>query len=137
MSRRSWITLAAIAALVVALGVLRGGGAERGSRPAPGPASTNTLPAILDFGRGTCLACKKMMPVLDEVRAAYRGVVDVHYLDLAEAESNARAREYGVKLIPTQVFLAADGKVLFRHEGFLPREAIERKLVELGWVSTR
>jgi len=135
MNRRSWLTLGAIAAIVLAL-ALRGG-REQAPRDDARPSSVTALPAILDFGRGTCLACRKMMPVLDEVREAFRGLVDVRYLDLAEASSTERARKFGVKLIPTQVFLAADGNEMFRHEGFLPREEIEQKLVELGWIPAR
>lgn len=134
MNRRSWITIAAIVAVVVALGLLRGG-ADPGAAPAD-QAETGR-PAILDFGRGTCVACKKMMPVLDEVREAYRGVVDVRYHDLANEVSTERARELGIRLIPTQVFLTAGGEEVWRHEGFLPREEIEQKLVELGWISSR
>ena len=136
MNRRSWITLGCIAGLVAVLGLAR-----RGATPDPAgepvPAQAAALPAILDFGRGTCVPCRQMMPVLDELREAYAGVVEVRYLDLAEQHNAERAREFGVKLIPTQVFVAADGAEVFRHEGFIPREAIEQKLRELGWTSSR
>ncbi len=39
---------------------------------------------------------------------------------------------YGIKLIPTQIFFAADGTELFRHEGFFATEDILAKWRELG-----
>jgi thioredoxin 1 len=39
---------------------------------------------------------------------------------------------YGIKLIPTQIFLDAKGKELFRHEGFFSKEDILAKWKELG-----
>ena len=137
MNQRSVITLACIAAVVAVLGIRRGcteAGPSVDERAAP---EAVALPAILDFGRGTCIPCRQMMPVLEQARATYAGVVDVRYLDLSEPQNAARARDLGVKLIPTQVFVSADGTEVHRHEGFLPLDAIERKLAELGWTPAR
>ncbi|MBK8979029.1 MAG: thioredoxin family protein [Planctomycetes bacterium] len=134
MKRSSWLTLVGIAGLVAVLAALRG---TRDDAVSPGPQAGTTLPAILDFGRGTCVPCRQMMPILDELRDAHAGVVEVRYCDLGDPASAERARELGIKLIPTQVFLAADGSEVFRHEGFFAREAIDAKLAELGWIPRR
>jgi len=47
-------------------------------------------------------------------------------------EDSAPAEKYGVSTIPTQIFLDAKGKELFRHEGFFSREEILAKWKELG-----
>ena len=35
-------------------------------------------------------------------------------------------------LIPTLIFIDANGKEVFRHEGFMPKEDIVAKLKEMG-----
>jgi len=40
--------------------------------------------------------------------------------------------KYGISVIPTQIFFDKDGKELFRHEGFFPKEDILAKWKELG-----
>jgi thioredoxin 1 len=47
-------------------------------------------------------------------------------------EQAHRSREYNVRLIPTQVFLDAEGKEFHRHEGFYPEEAIDLVLQGRG-----
>jgi len=135
---RSVVVLVLIAAAVAGLG------AFRASRRAPADAppaddaaapDARARPALLDFGRGTCVPCKQMMPVLDELAQRHAERVDVRYLDLADAANQARAEELGVHVIPTQVLLAADGSVVGRHEGFWALEEVEARFAELGWTS--
>ena len=47
-------------------------------------------------------------------------------------KDNAPAKKYGIRLIPTQVFLDENGKEFFRHEGFFPKEEIDKLLIEKG-----
>ena len=47
-------------------------------------------------------------------------------------EDDAPAREYGISMIPTQVFLDDKGVEFHRHTGFYPQEKIEALLVEQG-----
>ena len=56
--------------------------------------------------------------------------MDVVFIDVWENE--AAAKEYGIKLIPTQIFYDAAGKELFRHEGFFGKADILAKWKELG-----
>ena len=42
------------------------------------------------------------------------------------------AEPYSIRVIPTQIFFAADGTELFRHEGFFSREDMLAKWRELG-----
>jgi thioredoxin 1 len=44
----------------------------------------------------------------------------------------APANEYGVQMIPTQVFLDENGEEFHRHTGFYPQADIEALLVEQG-----
>ena len=93
-------------------------------------AATVKLPRLLDLGATKCVPCKKLAPILDELKKTYAGVLDVEFIDVWE---NPKAGEgYGLKTIPTQIFYGPDGKELFRHEGFISREDILVKWKELG-----
>ncbi len=88
------------------------------------------LPGLLELGSKTCVPCKMMEPVLDELRTAYGEQLKVDFIDVKE---NIEAGEkYKIRMIPTQIFYDADGKELFRHEGFFPREDIVAKWKEFG-----
>ena len=43
-------------------------------------------------------------------------------------------RHYRVDIVPTQIFLDADGRQVFRHEGVFAREKLIQKLRELKFV---
>jgi thioredoxin 1 len=91
------------------------------------------LPKLLDLGAHECIPCKKMASILDELTREYQGVFEVEFVDVWQAENKSRAREHGVRSIPTPIFFAADGKELWRHVGFLSKEAILKKWEELGY----
>jgi thioredoxin 1 len=88
------------------------------------------LPALVDLGKGTCIPCRKMKPILEELSVEYEGRAIVKVIDL-RYEPQA-AKEYGIRLIPTQIFYDAEGKEVFRHEGFMDKESIKRKFAEMG-----
>ena len=94
----------------------------------PGPA----LPRVLDLGRGTCVPCRRMAPILEALAEVYEGRAVIEVVDIGKPRGKKLAETYGVRLIPTQIFLDADGDEVWRHEGFLPREGIVRKLTEMG-----
>jgi len=102
--------------------------------PAAGQSSAATgnksLPALLDLGSSGCVPCQQMAPILEELAAEYKGRVDVKVIDVYEQQEVAR--RYGVRLIPTQIFFDAQGKEVFRHLGFFPKEEIVAKFKELG-----
>jgi len=98
------------------------------------PPAVPGLPRVLDFGRGECIPCKKMKPVLDQLAALHEGKVVVRIYDLKDEESRTLAGEHRVQLIPTQVFLDAEGKERFRHEGFISLADLEAELARLGWT---
>jgi thioredoxin 1 len=82
------------------------------------------LPKLIDLGADKCIPCKKMAPLLVELRADYAGLVDVVFIDVWKDKD--AGEPYHLRLIPTQVFLDREGKEVFRHEGFFPREEIEK-----------
>ena len=93
-------------------------------------AKEQPLPKLLDLGAGKCVPCKMMAPILDEMKETFKGQLEVEFIDVWE--NKAEAEKYGISSIPTQIFFDAQGKELFRHVGFYPREDMLAKWKELG-----
>ncbi len=91
---------------------------------------TKAMPRLVDLGAKTCIPCKMMAPILEELKAEYEGVFKVEFIDVWE--NPEAGREYGIRLIPTQIFYDSSGKELFRHEGFMSKEDILTRWKELG-----
>ena len=91
---------------------------------------TKRLPMLVDLGKGTCIPCKKMKPILDELKTEYEGRAIVKVIDLRYEPREAR--KYGIRLIPTQIFFDAEGKEVYRHVGFMDKQSIKRKFAEMG-----
>ena len=91
---------------------------------------SNALPRLVDLGAGKCIPCKMMAPILEELKEEYAGRLKVEFIDVWENPD--AGNKYGIKLIPTQIFYAASGKELFRHEGFFSKEDILSKWKEFG-----
>ena len=92
--------------------------------------NTDKLPLLVDLGRGTCIPCKKMKPILEELKAEYEGKAIVRVIDLKDEPKEAS--RYGIRLIPTQIFFDAEGKEVYRHEGFMDKQSIKAKFAEMG-----
>jgi len=90
-------------------------------------------PKLLDLGSKSCIPCKMMAPLLEELTKEYAGKLQVEFIDVWLKENAAKGKEYGISAIPTQIFFAPDGKELWRHEGFISKEDILAKWKELGY----
>ena len=86
-------------------------------------------PVLLELGSHSCIPCKKMMPILNEL-STQQSEFTVSFVDVWQAEG--KSEQYGIKSIPTQLFFDKDGKELFRHVGFYPKEDILAKWKEFG-----
>ena len=89
------------------------------------------LPRLLDLGSSSCIPCKTMAPILDEMRETFAGQLAVEFIDIRRHEG--AGAKYGIRIIPTQIFFDAQGRELFRHEGFYSREDMLGKWKELGF----
>jgi thioredoxin 1 len=126
--------IAALAgAIVLVVGWKRSGrttDATPTGSPTKSQAAEAGLPRLVDLGASTCIPCKMMVPVLEELRSQYEGRLRVDVIDVRENPD--AAAQYGIQLIPTQIFSDASGKELFRHEGFISKKDILAKWRELG-----
>jgi thioredoxin 1 len=87
---------------------------------------------FVELGSVNCIPCKKMQPVMKAIEEKYGDQIEVIFYDVWKPEQRKYAEEYGIRLIPTQVFLDKDGKELFRHEGFFPEGEIDQFLQKQG-----
>lgn len=95
-------------------------------------ASTLPLPRMVDLGADKCVPCKMMAPILVDLRKEFEGKVKVDFIDVWEDPNPGR--QYRIRVIPTQIFFDAQGKELFRHEGFYSREEILAKWREFEFI---
>ena len=88
------------------------------------------VPVLLEFGRGWCIPCKYMKPILNDMAKAYQGKAIVTTVDM-DANANL-VRAFRIRLMPTQVFLTPNGKEFFRNEGVFEREQIVQVFSRMG-----
>ena len=91
---------------------------------------SSSLPKLVDLGAGKCIPCKMMAPILEELSAEYKGKLQVVVIDVWKNPNEGQ--KYNLRVIPTQIFFDADGKELFRHEGFFSKEDILAKWKKFG-----
>ncbi|UCD76887.1 MAG: thioredoxin family protein [Phycisphaerales bacterium] len=105
-------------------------GAER-EAAASAAIPAGSLPRLVDLGATTCIPCKKMAPILDQLAEDFAGQMEVVFIDVRK--NRAAGVPYKIRVIPTQIFYDPEGKELFRHEGFFSREDILAKWAEFGF----
>lgn len=110
------------------------------------------LPVIIDFGADSCIPCKEMAPVLEELNEELRGKVIVKFVDVWENADVSQS--VPIRVIPTQFFFDKNGKpyvpespdagfimyehqetgvhVFTAHEGGMTKDQILAVLKELG-----
>lgn len=107
---------------------------DAGHSPSASPGASATvaakLPKLLDLGADKCIPCKMMAPILEELKKEYAGRMTVEFIDVWKNPD--AGKQYGIEMIPTQIFFDASGKELFRHVGFFGKEDILGKWKELG-----
>jgi thioredoxin 1 len=100
--------------------------------PVQGSAPVAGKPALYEFGSKYCIPCKEMKEVMAALKTQYGNQLEVRmvYAD----EEKPLFEQYKIMLIPTQVFLDAQGKEVDRHIGALPKDEVIKKLKELNFI---
>jgi len=129
------IVVALVAAVCVVVAVKQSD--KSGSKPVAdgntlgeSPGQSERLPVLIDLGAKTCIPCKMMAPMLEELRKEYAGRLVVKFLDIDE--NPEFISKYNIRVKPTQIFYDASGKELFRHEGFYSKDDILAKFKDHG-----
>ena len=90
------------------------------------------LVTFVELGSVRCIPCKKMQPIMKEIEQEYAGSVKVVFYDVWTEAGKPYSKTYGIRVIPTQVFLDKDGKEYFRHEGYFPKDELIKVLKQKG-----
>jgi len=85
---------------------------------------------MADFGKGWCIPCKQMVPVLKQAAQDYWGKANIVFVELDEYAD--LGRQYRIAAMPTQIFFDGKGEEVSRHMGYMGTEDIERELAALG-----
>ena len=118
-----------LTALFVTIGLF--GGCERSKAEGPKPVGkTKAQVTFIDLGSVNCIPCKAMLPVMEALEKEYGDQIKIVFHDVWKDQ--APARQYRIRLIPTQVFLDENGVEFHRHEGFYAKEEIDKLLEARG-----
>jgi len=93
-------------------------------------ALTSSKPTVIDLGARTCISCKKMAPILEELAVTYRAQANVLFIDVRE-DSEA-AKRFGIQMIPTQIYFDVKGQEVKRAVGAADRDDIIKGLTAAG-----
>ena len=83
---------------------------------------------FIELGADKCIPCKAMQPVMREIAQKYKGTIQVVFYDVWKTPKYAK--DYGIQMIPTQVFIDKNGDEIFRHVGFFAKDGIIKMLKE-------
>jgi len=117
-------------AILIGLLIIRGNsyGAEKTSVIPEVP--VKGMVTMVDLGAKACIPCKLMAPIMEKMEKVYRGKAAIIFIDVwKNREQPAR---FGISTIPTQIFYDAEGKEVYRHEGFMSEEDIVGQLRKMG-----
>lgn len=87
---------------------------------------------FIELGSVKCVPCRMMQPVMESIEEKYGKQIEVIFYDVWKQEQRHYAQEYGIRMIPTQVFLDKSGSEIYRHEGFFPEEELDAFLQSEG-----
>lgn len=124
--RRTLILLTLAAAVTATLALKpRGGDAPAGEMTA------TALPRLVDLGATSCVPCRMMAPILEDLERDYAGRFEVRFIDVWQTPE--AGEPFRIRAIPTQIFFDGEGRELFRHEGFYSRAEILGRWQALGY----
>jgi thioredoxin 1 len=92
-------------------------------------------PVMVDFGLESCVPCKMMIPVMEELQTKYPEDLKTIFVHVQEQQE--KSKEFGIRTIPTQIFFDASGKQIDLHVGFISTEDILATFEKFGIKITK
>jgi thioredoxin 1 len=71
-----------------------------------------------------------MAPILQELSEEYKGRVIIKIIEIDREKELTQINR--IRLIPTQIFFDSNNNEVFRHEGFMDKEAIKKMFQQMG-----
>ena len=87
-------------------------------------------PTLASFGADSCVPCRMMAPIREELRQAYGGRANIIYVRVDEEQ--ILAARYGVHGIPHLIFFGPDGREVMQQTGIMTKEQIEAQFAAMG-----
>lgn len=87
---------------------------------------------FVELGSLNCIPCRMMQPVMQALEKKYPNDLNLVFIDVWTDAGREAAKAYRFRAIPTQIFMDEQGEQFYKHEGFLPQEAIEKVLATKG-----
>ena len=86
-------------------------------------------PLMLEFGAESCYSCRVMGQLLYEIKQD-NPKSNIYFIDIYK--DMQYAKKYKIRMIPTQLFLDKNGKILGKHIGIFKKEDLKLVLKEWG-----
>ena len=95
-------------------------------------AKENNLPTLMTFSSTMCIDCQKMKTVINDVKDTYSD--KINFVSINALDINKRVKDYikkyGVVLVPTMIFIDANGNMTNKIEGYIPKEQLITEIEE-------
>ncbi len=85
----------------------------------------SSIPVILDFYSDSCMPCRVIAPILDDISNEYSNKIKVCKLNINEYSDVAE--KYGVMAVPTLMYIK-NGREINRTIGLIEKEEILRMI---------
>lgn len=82
---------------------------------------------VLDFWAPWCGPCKMLGPVIDDLSNQFKDNEKINIVKVNVDENSGAAVKYGIRGIPTVIFMK-NGEIVERFSGFKPKNEIEEKI---------
>jgi thioredoxin len=85
--------------------------------------TSTELPVLIDFHTAWCAPCKKMSPIVDQLKTAYIGQAKVLKIDVDQ--NTLVANQYGIRGVPVLIIFK-NGKEVWRHSGVIETRVLKQ-----------
>lgn len=85
-------------------------------------------PIMMEFGATSCLYCQKMGRILYKIKQQ-NPKSNIYFVNIYKDMDIAK--KFGIKMIPTQVYLDKDGNLIGTHMGLIEQNELKKKLKNL------